>query len=168
MDSVIFSLLCHSVHNLTLICYGQLKGKIKQNSMKCISLCCKYSVLLILQNSLSQFIITFNLIHRGFLGFFFYLTAELLLIWIFCMNFTLQVSDLHSNTCIENISEHHTLRWWKTKNLLFIYAVLLSSCIILHCGRDKQILVHHLDFDSGQFKLWNTSLKFCILESQHH
>lgn len=87
---------------------------------------------------------------------------------ICCMNSALQISDLHNNTCIENTSEHHTLRWWKTKNLLLPYAVLLCSCVILLSGRDKKILMHHLDFDSGQLKLWNTSLKLYILECQHH
>lgn len=45
--------------------------------------------------------------------------------------------------------------------------MFLRSYIILHSGEDKEIFMHHLDYDSGQLKLWNMSLKFCILECEY-
>lgn len=82
----------------------------------------------------------------------------------FCVNFASQKLDLPNTTHSGNISEGADEN---QKICCFHYVALLCSGIISHSGGHKEILMHHLDSESGQFKLWNMSLKFCILECHH-
>lgn len=153
------SFLCHSAQNfLQILSWASQRLKLQRNSVKRMGLWLLQSTVpLILQSSLSKFIIIFSLTHSFMVFFLFncWITGNLGK-WTFCINFTLQKLDLPNTTHIGNTSECHTPCWWKTESVdsTMQYSYAVASFCILTGTRKFLCIILILTVASLNFGTW--------------